>query len=251
MSYSLPILTFHSLDLQSSETSFPPSVFKRSIVKLHEYEYRTLSLIDVVEYLLQAKSFPDKTLVITFDDGYVSVFDEAYPVLLEYGMSATIFLTVGERGASRLSDRLPSREGQSMLSWGQIREMKKNGIDIGAHTVTDADLTSLPVEPVEEEIFESKSIIEDALGAPVNCFAYPYGRYDEGSRKIVKLFLSCACTDLFGLVKRGCDPYTLSRIDAYYFRTDRLFDNIFSRFFPWYISAIGFLRRIRRNLLLG
>jgi len=250
MSYSLPILTFHSLDLHSSETSFPPSVFKRRIVKLHEYEYRTVSLIDVVEYLLQAKSFPDKTLVITFDDGYVSVFDEAYPVLLEYGMPATIFLTVGEMGASRLSDRLPSREGQSMLSWGQIREMKKNGIDIGAHTVTHADLTSLPVERVEEEILDSKSIIEDALSAPVNCFAYPFGRYDEPSREIVKRYFDCACTDQFGLVKRGCDPYTLNRIDAYYIRTDRLFDIMYSRFFPWYVNAISVMRRIRRSFLL-
>lgn len=248
MHYSLPILTFHSIDLQSSVISFHPNVFKRSIAKIHEYGYHTLRLSDAVDHLRQGKPFPEKSLVITFDDGYQSVFDEAYPVLLEYGMSAMIFLTVGKEVSLRLTtDRLPSLNGRSMLSWEQIGDMKRNGIDIGAHTLTHADLTSLPVEHVEEEIYESKSIIEDALSAPVNCFSYPFGRYDERSRKIVKRLFACACTDQFGLVKKGCDPYILSRIDAYYFRTDRLFDIIFSRFFPSYINAINFLRRIRRS----
>jgi len=247
MQYSLPILTFHSIDLKSSVISFHPNVFKRSIAKIHEYGYHTLHLLDAVDHLRQGKPFPEKSLVITFDDGYHSVFDEAFPVLQQYRISATVFLTVGRNGVLSNDKRLPSLQERSMMSWGEIQEMHRCGISFGAHTLTHPDLTRLPVERVEEEIYESKSIIEDALSAPVNCFAYPFGRYDERTRKIVKRFYACACTDRFGLLKKGCDPYTLSRIDAYYFRTDLLFDIIFSRFFPSYINTINFLRRIRRS----
>jgi len=247
MPSSLPILTFHSIDLQSSVISFHPNVFKRSIAKIHEYGYHTFRLLDAVGHLRQGKPFPEKSLVITFDDGYHSVFEEAFPILQQYGMSATIFLTVGSKGVLSNDKRLPSLQGRSMMSWDEIREMLRFGISFGAHTLNHPDLTSLPVERVEEEILDSKSIIEDALSAPVNCFAYPFGGYDERSRKIVKRLFACACTDRFGLVKKGCDPYTLNRIDAYYFRTDRLFDIIFSRFFPSYINAINVLRRIRRS----
>ncbi|UCC65309.1 MAG: polysaccharide deacetylase family protein [Anaerolineae bacterium] len=241
-----PILTFHDIDEDRSVISISPGVFRRGIARLHDRGYQTLSLLEAVDYLRRGASFPDRSLVITFDDGYQTVYDEAFPVLQRYGLSATVFLTVGEKGPGRPSDRLPSLEGRSMLTWRQIREMHRWGINFGAHTLTHPDLARLPFDRVEAEVCDSKAIIEDALGAPVACFAYPCGRYDRRSREVVQQYFACACSDKLGLITAGSDPYALERVDTYYLRSDQLFDVMLTRRFPWYIRARRIPRRIRR-----
>ena len=244
--FALPILTFHALDDPPSVTSFSPRVFRRGIARLHENGYKTLSLTEAADCVRQRKLFPSRSIVITFDDGYQSVYDEALPVLRDYGMRATIFLTVGEMAAAGPASRLPSLSGRSMLSWREIREMSKTGIQFGAHTLTHPDLTRLPIDRIETEIRRSKAVIEDALGEPVTCFAYPYGRYDRRSREIVQKYFVCACSDKLALTTQASDLYALERVDAYYLRTDRLFAVMPTRLFPWYIAARSVPRHIRR-----
>jgi peptidoglycan/xylan/chitin deacetylase (PgdA/CDA1 family) len=239
-------LTFHAIDDHRSVTSFPPKVFRRGMARLHERGYRTLSLVDAVDCLARGLPFPERSFAITFDDGYQTVYEEAFPVLQRYGLSATVFLTVGEKGTVQPAGRLPSLNGRSMLAWREMREMQRSGIAFGAHTLTHPDLTRLPFDRIEAEVCDSKAIIEDALGAPVTCFAHPYGRYDHRSREIVRQHFACACSDKLGLVAAGSDPYALERVDAYYLRTDRLFDVILTGLFPWYIRARSIPRRIRR-----
>jgi len=246
MSASLPILTFHAIDDELDVLSFSPRVFRRGMGRLHESGYQTLSLLEAVGYLRRGVPFPDRSFVITFDDGYQSVYEETFPVLQRHGMSAIVFLTVGEKGTSGPGDRLPSLGGRSMLSWPQIREMHRGGIAFGAHTLTHPDLSRLPSDQVEAEVCRSKAIIEDTLSAPVACFAYPYGRYDQRSREIIRQHFVCACSDRLGLVTLGSDPYTLERVDAYYLRTDRLFAVMLTRLFPWYVRARSLPRRVRR-----
>lgn len=246
MAVPLPILTFHALDDRASVISFSPRVFRRAMARLHESGYQTLSLLEAVDCLRRGTPFPKRSLVITFDDGYQTVYDEAFPVLQRYGMSATVFLTVGERGTAKPAGRLPSLNGRSLLAWRQVREMQRYGFDFGAHTLTHPDLTRLSLDRVEAEICDSKAIIANALGAPVACFAYPYGRYDHRSGEIVRRHFACACSDRLGLITAGSDPYAFERVDAYYLRTDRLFDLMLTRLFPWYIRARIIPRRIRR-----
>lgn len=245
------ILTFHSLDEQSSVISFPPQLFRRGLAKLHENGYRTMSLLDAVDCLGAKKTFPDQSFVITFDDGYQSVYEQAFPALQQHGMSATVFLTVGEEGVTDPAHRLPPLNGRSMLSWNEIKEMKQWGIGFGAHTLTHPDLTRLRLERVEAEIRNSKAIIEDALGIPVVSFAYPYGRYNRRILRMAQQSFTCACTDKLGFMSVASDPYALERVDAYYLRTNKLFDLIFTRAFPQYIQVRGFFRRIRRGIRLS
>ena len=242
----LPVLMFHTIDDRRSVISFPPRVFRRAMGRLHDFGYRTLSLLEAWEHLRQGAKFPNRALVITFDDGYETVYKEAFPVLQYYGMSATVFLSVGNRKTN--GGRLPSLEGRSMMSWSEIREMRQEKIDFGAHTLTHPDLTQLPTEQAESEICESKKIIEDALSAPVATFAYPFGRYDERCREIVRQNFTLGCSDELGVIRRGSDRYALERVDASYLRRDRLFDVILTPVFPWYIWARGIPRRIRPDV---
>jgi peptidoglycan/xylan/chitin deacetylase (PgdA/CDA1 family) len=242
----LPILTFHSLDDQAGAISFPPGVFRRGMSRLYENGYRTLDLKEAVLNLREKRSVPNRAFVITFDDGYQSVYSEAFPLLREYGMCATVFLTVGEHGSARGTDRLPSLGYRPMLSWEEIREMRKDGFIFGAHTLTHPDLTRLPFDRMETEIVRSKIIIEERLGSAVTSFAYPYGRYNPHSYAIAQQCFTCACSDELGLMTVESDPYALERVDAYYLNTDRLFEIMLSQWFPIYITARNLPRRIRR-----
>ena len=165
-SKSIPILTYHSLDESRSVVSTPPSIFKMQMQRLQAAGYRTLSLQDVARLIRSGDSFPDKSFVITFDDGYKSTFTEAFPVLERYGYTCTVFLVGGYCG--KLNDwpgqpstipRLP------LLTWSQVKEMHSYGIRLGAHTMTHPDLTRVAVEQAEKEIVQSKVVIEERLGA--------------------------------------------------------------------------------------
>jgi len=241
-SKSFPILTFHAIDTRPSVISFSPAVFERGAYLLHNLGYRTLSLPDLCNCMARGVSFPDRSVVITFDDGYQSVYDRAFPVLQQYGMTATVFLTVG----STKQTRLPPMEGRPMLSWSEIKEMHRAGIAFGAHTMTHPDLTRLPAATLEAEVLDSKRAIEDVLGASVVTFAYPFGRYDERCRELVSRHFLCACSDRLGLLRKTSDPHAMERVDAYYLRTERLFRTIPTSFFPLYVKARSFPRRIRR-----
>lgn len=213
---------------------------------LNDNGYRTLNLKDAVGLINESKPFPDRCFVITFDDGYKSVYDEAFPVLQRFGMTATVYLTVGKNSNTKPHERLPSIEGRSMLAWSEIQEMQGYGMDFGAHTLTHPDLTRLSLKEAEDEICRSKMIIEDALSSEVFSFTYPFGYYDRQSVEIVKKNFACACTDKMGLATCKSDPYLMERIDAYYLRTERLFNIMFNRSFPWYVKFLCLKRGIRR-----
>ena len=245
----LPILTFHTLDDLPSVTSFPPKLFRLGLTMLHEHGYRTISLLEAADCLRMKKSFPEKSFVMTFDDGYETVYKVAFPIMQNYGMSATIFLTVGEKGNQKTDERLPSLEGRSMLNWYEIQEMKRWGIEFGAHTLTHPDLTRLPQDRMETEICDSKKIIENILGTPIFCFAYPYGRYNDSVLKLVQQYFACASSDKLGFITLNSDPYALERIDAYYLRTEKLFNLMLTRWFSGYIWACSIPRWIRRTVV--
>jgi len=246
MASFIPILTFHDIAERPSVISISPIVFQRGIMRLHEEGYQALRLMEAADFLSRGLPFPDRAFVITFDDGYQSVYQEALPVLLHCGMSATVFLTTGEKGIAKSSDRLPSLSNRTMLSLKEVREMLSCGIDFGAHSLTHPDLTRLPPGLAKAEISEGRAILEEALGAPITCFAYPYGRYDNRIREIVRRYFACACSDQLGLVTERSDLYGLERVDGYYLRTNRLFSIVSTRFFPWYILSRSIPRRIRR-----
>jgi hypothetical protein len=95
---------------------------------------------------------------------------------------------------------------------------------------------------------ESKMIIEDMLGIPVSCFAYPFGRYHQASYELARQYFTCASSDKLGLISLDSDPYALERVDAYYLRTERLFGVLTTGLLPWYLRARRIPRQLRRTL---
>ena len=248
MTTGLPILTFHALDEADAVISCAPHVFQAGLALLHGRGYRTLTLSEALRSVREPH-LSDRAFVLTFDDGFQTVYTEAFPILQRYGMGATVFLTGGPAEARHSTERLPAFEGRSSLSWPEIREMQKHGIEFGAHTLSHPDLTRLPEERIAHAMSASKASIEDALGVSVTSFAYPFGRFDAQCHRIAQRYFSCACADTLGLISAKSDPFALERVDAYYLRTERLFSLTVSTLFPWYILARNVPRSLRRRFL--
>ncbi|MCI0487460.1 MAG: polysaccharide deacetylase family protein [Blastocatellia bacterium] len=220
---------------------------------LRDEGWQAISLREAVRNVGLERPFPDRSFAITFDDGYRAVYKEAFPILRQLGIPATVFLTVGEKARAHAwatEDRLPSLNGREMLDWSEIREMHESGIfQFGAHTLSHPDLTRLTPAEAEAEMRDSKAIIEDALSTAVDCFAYPFGRYDRRTRDIAARYFRYACSDKLGFTNRKSDLYALERVDSYYVRRVWTFSLMKGRLFPLYINARRIPREIKRAIL--
>ncbi|MGD9345972.1 MAG: polysaccharide deacetylase family protein [Candidatus Aminicenantes bacterium] len=245
MANSLPILTFHDIDDSSSAISFPPEIFQLMMREFAAEGYQTISLLQLGEYLSGSKPFPDRTLVITFDDGYESIYTEALPILDKYGMTATVFLVTGDRLGKDNLERLPALGGRKMLSWKNILELQNAGIDLGSHTLTHPDLMNLSVDIIDRELRESKKMIEKRLDRKIIAFAYPYGYHTRTVREIAKKYYSLACSGRLGLATMSSTPFALERIDMYYFRTAKMSQLLLSRLLPQYLRLRNIPRQLR------
>ena len=117
-------------------------------------------------------------IVITFDDGDVSIYDHAFPILKKYGVRPIVFLIVDYINRDDMWDITLTGRRSSHLSWDQIHEMRDWGVRFGSHTMSHHNLTKLGTRELKRELFESKSVLEAKLG-PVDCISYPFNRVNN------------------------------------------------------------------------
>jgi len=153
--------------------------------------YDVVSLDTILNFIKKGKDLPKKPVAITFDDGYYSVYQNAYPVLRKYRFPAAVFITTGYVQKQKPLDRIQLK----MLGWNEIKEMSNNDVTIGAHTVTHPNLEQVDLETAKKEILGSKNEIEQNIGKVVRYFASPYGKENE---EIVSLIKSVGFDYAFG-----------------------------------------------------
>lgn len=162
-----------------------------------------------------------KKIKITFDDGYGNIFKNAFPLLKEYNLEATVFLVTDFiDGKINSEDFTRSYFREKPLTWEEIQIMDRQGISFGSHSKTHTFLTKISQDELEEEILFSKSRIEEALGRQINSFAYPFGGRDsfsEATRKsLIDAGYSYAYINLMGENLEGrSDELALKRIRVY------------------------------------
>lgn len=192
----IPILMYHHVDDKSGSLYVRKDVFTKQMDYLIGKGYTTVTLQDVI-----SGNLPSKPVVITFDDGYRDNYLNAYPILSQRRMKATIFVVTQLLG------------GGDFMSWDQAREMTGSSlITIGDHTLSHKSLPSLSPELMTNEIASSKNIIGEKIGATPNVFAYPYGNKNAAAEKILQDngFIA-AVTTVKGLVCPNLN-YSLPRI---------------------------------------
>jgi len=242
----IPIFTYHSLDDGGSVISTSPAIFGQQMDFLRVNGYQTLSLSEVTHIVRQREQFPKKTCVITFDDGYQNVYSKAFPVLQQYGFRATIFLIAEFCGRYNNWPTHASPVGlQPLLSWTEIKEMDRYGIEFGSHTLTHPDLTRIVPKEAEREIVRSKEMIQSHLGKKVDVFAYPYGKYSSEVVALARQHFAGACSTRLGKVTRDSNPFLLNRLDMYYLSLSLLQRTLQSHRLDWYWSARQVLRDLR------
>jgi len=198
-----PILMYHSVDIFSEITklSVSPELFAKQMDFFYRHKYNVVSLEEMVNLIKSRKGIPPKTVTITFDDGYTNNYDFAYPVLKKYGFPATFFIITTLVGKPAYMD------------WDQLKELEKNNITIGSHTIDHQWLPNLSDKDLRRELFDSKKVLEKHLNNEVKFVSYPVGAHDERVQKVVKeAGYEAACATNPGPDKRWDDIYALKRL---------------------------------------
>ena len=208
---SLRIVYYHRIDDEDHRSCVTPRAFAEQMRWLRTEGFSVLRFDAIAEYLESGRPFPDRSVVITFDDGFADNHRNAFPVLASEGIPATIFLATGFIEGDALPV-LRDRSGVAPLSWNQVEEMAQHGIEMGAHTVTHPELPGLDDTALRREVFDCRRAIEERLGRPVGSFCYPRGKFDERVVSAVrKAGYRLACTTLPGPVTADSPPLRLRR----------------------------------------
>lgn len=175
------------------------------------------STTTMAELVANPERFHERTVVITFDDGYLDNLVAAEE-LHKRGMRASFFMVSGSIGGEPAwpPDGRPSGR---LLDNAELRAMQTTGMEIGSHTVSHARLAEVNDNHLRTELTDSKAALEDVLGSEVASFAYPYGAWDARSVNAVRAAgYRAACTTRTGWALRDGDPYQLRRLSM--FNTD-------------------------------
>lgn len=209
----VPVLMYHNVGEKERHLNVSPQALSRQCRLLRTLGFRAVTLRELAQHL-HAHHLPRRTVVFTFDDALLGVYEHALPVLRDYGWSATVFAVSQRMGQE--ADWAP-RHRHRVMSHQQLVELHAQGWEIGAHTLTHPYLTRLPPEDAWREIAQCREELQQLVGADVLSFCYTYGDFNEQIRQMVQeAGYRVACTVRKGLVRPQDDPFTLSRVPVAY-----------------------------------
>jgi peptidoglycan/xylan/chitin deacetylase (PgdA/CDA1 family) len=198
----VPILLYHDFSkTRSSKMKVLETSFEAQMRFLKENDYHVITLDRFLKFMEFKEQIPKKSVVITIDDGWKSLYTIAYPILKKYHFPASLFVYTDFVG------------GKKALTWDQIKELSDNGFDIQCHTKTHRNLTKtqdgetfdLFFKSVAEEITHPKKLLKQKLNRDCSCMAYPYG---ETSSLVAAMTKKHGYRAAF-TVTRGGNPFYL------------------------------------------
>ena len=172
----VPVLVYHNIGREArGRLVLGVDAFTEQMRYLKSNGYRVVSVAEFVEWLQLRRQLPRKAVVLTFDDGYRSFKDYAYPVLKELRFTATLFVYTDYVGA-----------GRNALTWDDLKALAAEGFDVQAHSKSHADLRRGESETdaqyarrMQVELVEPPRVLARNIGRPISVLAYPYGRVDD------------------------------------------------------------------------
>ena len=195
------LLLYHGFsDEGPQSTNTSPAVFEKHLEYLYENGYKVLPLGEVIEGLKMQGMLPKKCVSLTADDGFLSLYTNAYPLLAKYQMPMSVFV----------STESIDKKYTLMLTWQQLREMS-DLVDVYNHSVKHLHLVEQNVEVVRSEITQAQQRIEQELGVGEKFFAYPYGEFDEETYRLVSDLGYVGFGQHSGAISRNSDFLNLPR----------------------------------------
>jgi peptidoglycan/xylan/chitin deacetylase (PgdA/CDA1 family) len=229
-SSKLAIFVLHTVSRADSDMAVSPARLREQLKALTDTGYRCVDFSDVLTASASGTPFAHPSFALTFDDGYRSVLEEGLPILEEYKATATLFVTVNlvdkkvappwhSSDPALLKEYRDHAQQFQPLSWDQLHELARSKrVRIGSHTMNHHLMGRLGDDQLRGELRDSKMILEDRLGVPVNWFAYPfgvktYGAYSDGTEAALRdLGYTASCTSEIGRARVGSGPFLLPRM---------------------------------------
>lgn len=178
----VPILIYHHIRQLKAEDATSshqfilfPENFENQLKYLQKNNFTSISFKNLSDYFFGTFEIPEKPIIITFDDGIISQYNNAFPVLKKYNFTATFFI-------------FPNPIGRSVnyMSWEQLIEMDQAGMEIGSHGWYHLYWDRISVLELDKEIVQSKQKIEEKLGHEISAIAYPFGSYNDEVVEFIK-----------------------------------------------------------------
>ncbi len=207
----IPIVMYHYVDktdrifnLMQRRMTITPKNFEMQLREFVEEGYSTYFVRDIPDILTGKLTKKEKSVVLTFDDGYDDVYAEAFPLLNKYHVKATIYIMYNYIGKK---DYLTDKQLRTMLESGLI--------EIGSHTLDHVALKNASRSVLHNQIVLSKKKLEDAYSIKVETFAYPYGVFDEGAIEYFEQAgYSAGVSVMYGADHSAQNLYHLRRVDG-------------------------------------
>lgn len=209
----VPVLTYHQIrscpwKARIRGLYVNPRALNRQIAELKAEGYSFVNL---------SGTFPasnaQKNVVLTFDDGYTNVWENAAPILKRHQAPAMLYIVAGMLGKTNVWDTVHGEVVGSLMTREQIRDWLDQGFRIGSHTLTHPHLPAIPLAQARQEIGDSRKKLEDVFQVPVQSFCYPYGEVTPEIAELVRQAgYSTAVTLDPGVNRNGQDPYLIKRL---------------------------------------
>ncbi len=209
---------YHSIS-QSDNPKFRPfavpvTAFREQMAYLYRHRYTPVTVTRLMQARSEAGSvLPERPIVLTFDDGYADFFTTALPVLQKYGFPATLYMaTAFINGTSEWLQR-EGEAARPILTWEQLRETLRCGIECGAHSHSHPQLDMLPCSLAQGEIMLSKRLLERHLDQEIVSFAYPYGYHNAQLHLLLRTAgFTSACAVKHQMYTERSDLFALPRL---------------------------------------
>lgn len=207
---ALVVLQYHHISEDTPKaTSISPALFEQHLDYLAENDFDVIGLDELAKMIRKDEKFPDKTVVITFDDGYISVYKEAYPRLKKRGLPFSVFINTQ-----------PHDQGHSQfMSWQQMRKMADDGVVFANHSVSHPHMIRREQgenakqwrDRMRHEIETAEATIKQQLEQNHKLFAYPFGEFNWELQKLLAQQGYLAFGQQSGPLGKGDDPQALPR----------------------------------------
>lgn len=218
----IPVLMYHRVGLTQNDWEarygITPANFRAQMQKLAAAGYRAITLDDLIAWLDRRKPLRDRSIVITFDDGFLGVKDHAMPVLRELNWPATVFLVsdlIGQRDEwTRASN--PSGQTHPLLSADDILAMQTEGFSFHSHTRSHLSLPKLDDGELASQLEGSRSALQRLLGHSVDYIAYPFGHLDERVEAATRAAgYTAAFSTQPGFNRQDVNRFRIRRLDVF------------------------------------
>jgi len=219
LSLTVPILAYHHISLPPAEstsaaTYLSPERFAHQVAICRRFGFETITVAEVARALRGGASLPRRPVVFTFDDGWLDVFTDAYPILDRAGYRGTVFLVgnaLGQRGIAYADSR--EQAPQPVMRVDSIRELAKKGWEIGAHSNSHVRLTRLGEGDARRDVEMGRQAVERMIGVRPEVLAYPYGDFHGGLAKTIEdIGFAAACSTVPGRTHRPGECFFLRRV---------------------------------------